>query len=449
MDCLPDIALTAVVVASLPVCFRWPWIGVLVWCWLGFMNPHRWLHGFAADLHFSKLVGLATLAGLPFTTERYRLPRTREVALLLVFWGITLLSTLFTAIHPSAARASFVAVSKVWLMNVVVVTLLFQERRKIIALVWVLVVSLCVYSVGGAAWALTSGAGQLLYGPPDSQIYDNNALAGALVLLFPLLAFLHRQVAGRWLRGLLALVFAANVLALGATYSRAGFLGGLVVAAGLAWARHYRLLVVAAITVVLIYSVHAIPQEWGTRMATLTVRETAHTDSSAVTRINAWYVAWKLGTDHLLLGAGFVPFAPDVYEQYIPGYSDYHVAHNLFLEVFAEHGLSGLLAYGLLLTCTLLTLRRSAARSRDVPEHQWIANLATAVAVAMAGYLTTALFHPFSYADLLFQCIAIAILLDVLARRAQQPAAPLLPGRLRAWLPAARPLGRGEAHARH
>lgn len=62
-----DIFLTAFVLLLLPVCFLRPWIGGLVWAWLGYMNPHRLCWGFAHDLPFALVVALATMGGAIFS----------------------------------------------------------------------------------------------------------------------------------------------------------------------------------------------------------------------------------------------------------------------------------------------------------------------------------------------------------------------------------------------
>ena len=44
-----DIIVTLAVFGLLPLILRRPWLGVLAWSWLGFMNPHRLTWGFAYD----------------------------------------------------------------------------------------------------------------------------------------------------------------------------------------------------------------------------------------------------------------------------------------------------------------------------------------------------------------------------------------------------------------
>jgi len=44
-----DLFVLAVVFGSVPVILARPWIGVLVWSWLAYMNPHRLAWGIARD----------------------------------------------------------------------------------------------------------------------------------------------------------------------------------------------------------------------------------------------------------------------------------------------------------------------------------------------------------------------------------------------------------------
>ena len=48
-----DIIVTLAVFGTLPFIFWRPWIGILVWCWLGYMNPHRLAWGFSTSMPFA------------------------------------------------------------------------------------------------------------------------------------------------------------------------------------------------------------------------------------------------------------------------------------------------------------------------------------------------------------------------------------------------------------
>lgn len=45
-----DLLLSFIVMIVLPFCLTRPWVGFLAWNWLGMMNPHRIVFGFAQDI---------------------------------------------------------------------------------------------------------------------------------------------------------------------------------------------------------------------------------------------------------------------------------------------------------------------------------------------------------------------------------------------------------------
>ena len=65
-----DILVTAIVFGVLPFIFKRPWIGILLWCWLGYMNPHRQAWGFAYDFPFAFITAIVTIAAFLFSKEK-------------------------------------------------------------------------------------------------------------------------------------------------------------------------------------------------------------------------------------------------------------------------------------------------------------------------------------------------------------------------------------------
>ena len=85
-----DIAVFIVLLGVLPACFLRPWIGVLVFSWIGYMNPHRMAYGSAFDFPFAQVVALVTLAGFAVLVFRQGMPKMhwrRETVLILLLWG--------------------------------------------------------------------------------------------------------------------------------------------------------------------------------------------------------------------------------------------------------------------------------------------------------------------------------------------------------------------------
>lgn len=411
-----DVLLIAVVVASLPICLSRPWIGVLIFVWLGSMHPHRLAGGVAYNFPLSKLVAAATLIGLLFTKERYALPRRSEVYLLGALWLAVLASTLLTAIEPQRAWIKFTEVSKILLMSAVTIVL-FQDRAKLRALLLVLSLSLGLLGITGSLWGVDTGFQQPLFGPADSSIGDNNAFGFALVIALPLLACVRQQVRNVPLRGMLLIAFGLSIIALFTTYSRGAFLGFCLVLPLIVLQLRMRdkgLLIVATTACLLIYFA---PQLWIERMLTITP-SVYREDPSGAQRMKSWYVALRLGIDHALLGAGFYPFSPAVYERYLPGYADYHDAHNHFLQVFAEHGLPGLVVFVALMGVALFHLFRLARSLRHDPERHWIADDAYMIGIAIVAFAAEGIFINMPYFDLYFNLIAVAVVLQEIAASA-------------------------------
>ncbi|MGF1563198.1 MAG: putative O-glycosylation ligase, exosortase A system-associated [Geminicoccaceae bacterium] len=57
-----DIVVTLIVCAMIPLILRRPFVGLMTWSWLSYMNPHRLTWGFAQTLPFAQIVFLVTFA---------------------------------------------------------------------------------------------------------------------------------------------------------------------------------------------------------------------------------------------------------------------------------------------------------------------------------------------------------------------------------------------------
>src|SRR5687768_15906986 len=150
-----DIAVTLLVLGSLPFILKRPWLGVLVWVWLGVMNPHRLSWGFAYNFPFAQIVAIATLLALVFAQRRWRFPWTAPTIFLLLFGLWMSVSTTF-ALLPENIFDAWSKVMKIMLM-VFVALVALHERKHIEWLVWVLVISLGFYGVKGGIFTITGG----------------------------------------------------------------------------------------------------------------------------------------------------------------------------------------------------------------------------------------------------------------------------------------------------
>ena len=408
-----DLVLTLVIFSSLPFCFFKPWVGVLVYSWIGYMNPHR-LTWVVNNYPFALWASAATFAGLMVTRDRQPMPRTREVWLLGLFWFVTLLSTAFAAFYPVDAWDQFSKVTKI-LLGTCLTLVLFQDVRKLRWLLWVIAGSIGFYGLKGGIWALTTGGGNQVLGPPGSFIAGNTEIGLALNMILPMLLILRRSEKRVWLRHLLLAAFIFTIPAILITYSRGAFLGLAAILLILAARSRAKVLALSLLLVGVPLAMHYLPSKWFDKMETI---QTYEEDSSAMGRIWAWRLATRIGADRPLLGAGFQCFSKESYARYLPeapfGGTD---AHNIFYQVLAEHGVTGLLAYVALLISTILTLWKIKRQTKRIPHARELYNWAEMIEVSLIAFIASGFFLSRSYFDLFYHLITITIVLSVIARR--------------------------------
>ena len=78
-----DITLVLFVCAVLPFALSRPHVGILLWTWIGLMNPHKLTWGFAYNMPFGVISGLAALIALVVSREPKHLPMRAPVVILM------------------------------------------------------------------------------------------------------------------------------------------------------------------------------------------------------------------------------------------------------------------------------------------------------------------------------------------------------------------------------
>lgn len=413
-----DIAVTFAVFASLPFILKRPWIGILVWTWLGFMNPHRMAWGFSMTMPFAMIVAVTTLTAMLFSREQKRIPWERESVVLLIFAGWMLLTTTF-AVYSGPAWEQFDKVVKIQLM-IFVAMILINTPERLKALVWTMALSLAFYGVKGGIFTIVHGGVYRVQGPSRTFISGNNELGLAMAMTVPLLFFLARGARHHLVR--VAMYSATVLTALGAigTQSRGALLGMAAMGVVL-WLKSRQKMMVALIGAVAVFAVVQImPESWYARIGTI---KTYDADQSAMGRINAWRMAFNLALDRPL-GGGFETFRPGMFALYAPDPTDYRDVHSVYFEVLGEHGFVGLFLFLLLVALTWRSASTIARAVKTDAERSWMADLATTIQVSLVAYLTAGAFLGMAYFDFYYSLVLIVVLLKAMLRRDGLLAAP-------------------------
>jgi probable O-glycosylation ligase (exosortase A-associated) len=398
-----DIAVTLVVLGSLPFIVRRPWIGILVWTWLGFMNPHRLAWGFATTMPFAAIVALTTMVAVLISREPKKLNWTPELVLILVFLAWMVVTSL-DALYPTRAWPQFSKVSKIFLM-IFVAAVVINTKERLLALVWVIALSIGFYGVKGGVFTLVTGGGFRVQGPEGTFIGGNNEIGLALCMTIPLLYYLSQIARRPWIRYSLIGAAVMTVIAALGTQSR-GALLGLSLMGGLIWLksrRKFQIAILIAFAVLVL--VPFMPESWFQRMSTI---ENFEHDKSALSRLAAWRMAINLASSRFL-GGGFEAFQAPTFERYAPDEALGADAHSIYFEVLGEHGYVGLMIFLALVFTTWVSASKVMRACKRSAERRWLHDLMAMTQVSLAAYLGAGAFLGMAYFDYFYNLVLVVL----------------------------------------
>jgi len=429
-----DILICLLVFGALPFILWRPFFGVMVWTWLGLMNPHRLAWGFSLDLPFALIVFLTTVFSLLMSRESKKIPLSREIVLLLIFVVWMFLTTLLSW-FPQLAWEQWDKVWKIQL-GVILTLMLVTNRERIHLLVWTICVSLGFYGFKGGLWTVATGGTNRVYGPDGTFIGGNNEIGLALIMIVPLLWYLILHSSRKWVKMGHYVVLACSIIAIVGTHSRGDLLGLLVM--GAMFLLKSRRKLIPLITAALFIAVlpYIAPDEWFERMDTI---QDFESDRSAQGRLGAWRKSIEIANSSPT-GGGYEVL------QVVNGTD----AHSIYFEILGEQGYPGLLIFLALGLCTWLKAGAVKRRCKQQPELVWARDLATMIQTSLVGYGTAGAFLGLGYFDLIYVIMVLTVMLHrvveqslgrtspALAVRAGRGTAGVIPHRVSAAALAAR-----------
>jgi probable O-glycosylation ligase (exosortase A-associated) len=407
-----DIAITLVITVFLVYTFKRPHVGVLLWSWLGYMNPHRLCYGFAYSMPFSQITAIVTVISLLFSKEKKQLPKDKFVYLIMLFilWmGIT---TIF-AFQPDEAWSQYIKILKIQL-PILLTLLIFKTKERIDQLIWVIIVSLGYFGVKGGIFTLMTGGSFRVWGPPSSFVEENNSLAVALLMVMPLMIYMRSQLVVNWQKNAMIFSLIAMGFSVLGSQSRGAFLAISIV--GLYFWLHSNSKMMSGVLIGLFIAVMIpfLPESWFQRMDTIGTYEE---DASALGRINAWTLAFRVA-NHNLLGGGLNFWDVSSYSQYLewfdPDSMHAYVAHSIYFSVLGEHGWIGLFLFLLTLYMAWSYCGQIVRQFKNNQELQWAVELAKMIKISLLAYCSGGAFLSLTYFDLPWHLMSIVILLKQL-----------------------------------
>lgn len=418
-----DVVVFVIFITLLPSCFIRPWTGILVFSWFAYMRTQDLTWGFVRTLPLSQSVAIAMILGWLVWERRavFRKDPRYFAILFIVFWvGVSIaMNTVRWEVqgwrYQDFIKVVFVAFLTGALMNT-------RERTREILLV--ICGSFAFYGVKNGLYGAMGG--QSITGP-GGMLADNNDFAMAMVMNLPFLWYLAEDEKKRTRYGVLVfwgmrLAFVLTLFTIASTGSRGGFLTLVGVAFIMAMKTKYKVPALLAGLMAGVIGLSLAPDEYRERLASILTRH----DSSTLGRLTAWKVSINMATANPIVGIGY---QNTVYEylRYLQGVEilekDFttHVAHNSYLQVWAETGTPTLIAFLFMLASTQWLLWRIIRHARRTGQ-RWAELYGSAIQVSLFGYMGGAMFLNRAHFDLVYQLIAISVALPaVMARDARSP----------------------------
>ncbi len=404
----PDVA----VAAERPDASRWAFGGALVFTMLLYVRPNELAPGIFGSLPLAKAAAVATV--VLYVTARLAAGRSLTVWSLELKALLAMVLIAVLTIPFAAAPGDSIAVLKDNLLKAVIMCVVIMNvaatpwrLRTLLRLVVLCGAMLALFAVrdfeAGFFPTLSAGEGVRIAGIVNGMFGNPNDLATSLSLLVPLAVGLAVTR-----RGLVRAVFLACTalltLAVVVSFSRGGFLSLAAMGGLLMWKlrRRHRGVVLVTCGVVLAAVLAVAPSGYGDRLSTI-FDISADKTGSAQERYELMQRAATVAATRPIVGVGIGNF-------HIYSIREY-VAHNSYLEVAAELGWFGFVAYLLLIVGPLVSLNRIERATRHETGREELHVMSMTLQASFVSYAVCSFFTSIEYQWHIYYLVGYAVAL--------------------------------------
>jgi O-antigen ligase len=393
---------------------RLAFIGIWLFTLLLYVRPAELAPGVFSAFPIVKIIAIITplvyLSSKLMRRERM-MNWTIELKMVLVIGALGVLMLPFAHAKEDTINVLSETFSKVIIIFALMIWLT-DNRPRLRSLIYLVVI--CVTALAaGAVRSYLAGEFNEISGRIEGKvggIFSNpNDLATSFCMLLPLavaLALARKGVTRYLLFACAGLMCVSTIL----TFSRGGFLGLAAVSVLLFWklSRQHRLRTMAVATLVLAGVLVMLPGGYTQRLTTIFQIEQDET-GSAQERKQVLIRAANLALRRPIFGIGMGNFHHHSIRELR--------AHNSYLEIAAELGWGGLLAYLVMIGAPLRSLRRLEKESREADEaatrnETWL--LSVGLQGAFVAYLVCSMFSSIQYDWFIYYPVAWAVALRLI-----------------------------------
>lgn len=302
-----------------------------------------------------------------------------------------------------------------------------KTTQQLNLVVWLVLLIHLYYAIKGIynfAFVGISYAGLVTSGSVGSSfISDENDFALALNAMIPFAFFLFMREKSKFKKFFLLGTMLALVLGVVASQSRGGVIGLAVVTLFCMIKSKQKLISMVIVGMLCLSVVVFAPSSYWSEVKSITRTD----EGTANSRINYWKAAVRMYLDYPIIGVG-AGNGPVRMPEYVTGFSDPNTQwgrtfHGNFPLIIAELGSLGLIAYVAMLILSFRALIKIQRQySGDHKSLEW--SIASAIAVGMLGWLTSATFLSVTFYPHLWTLHALTVVLYLCSKPQARTNAP-------------------------
>jgi probable O-glycosylation ligase (exosortase A-associated) len=423
--------------------FRQPYVALCGVIWADLYKPQLLSQSFLADRPISMIMTALFALSMLVNFKDLRWPRHLLYVFLVATFMAWITLTTYLAQFQMAAWFKWDAAFKTMLLAYFIPFVL-SNRQQIELFLWTLAATMGFFFFLAGVKSLFGGGGYGVSLISDNELViwnEGSTLATQAIAAIPLFYYAaqHSQLAQKIpaLKFILLGLAVSGVALLIGTQARTGLVALLaLILLALRYTRSRGTIIAICIAVPL-FATPFVPQAWFERMTTIT---STKQESSAQGRVAVW--RWTIdyvNDEHPITGGGFNSYFANAgqlgkyaKEGEVVIETKYGKAfHNIFFEVFGEHGYVGLVLFCFIVGHTLLLSRRI---SKDESRDPWLRAFGLCAFMSTAVYCVGGLFIGVAFYPWLYYMYGLVVALAGVAAPAagsEEAAALVKPPRSR------------------
>jgi len=395
--------------------FFYPYLGILTYIILSYMRFEDIMPALGS-LHVTRLLTITLIVvwAIRAAITKSKLYFEEKGLLLLYLFYVVMIFSIPLSFWPSQSVNIFVEMLKMLVFTFLFIQLI-DSQKKLKTFFWVFLIVNGFLAFNAIRDFLLLGQTAVLTrvgGSGGGYLEDANDFALALNVALPFSFYFFLSERKKILKFLFILVFILFTFGVISTSSRGGFITLVFLFFYLVLKNKQKLLGVFLLVLIFMLIFLFAPQDYWQRQMTIT---TYQQDESAMGRIDAWKAGLRMFADRPLLGVGVGAYNVAYGVKYGGKAGPWFSTHNAYIQIGADLGFFGILAYLALMYLIWRENTRLIKLNQRTGDNFFLA-LSQSLKAALIAYSVGSLFLSVGYYPHLYLLLSITMVLKILKK---------------------------------